>query len=476
MPIDKVTSTQFQDQIRTAITDRAATHDTAYGPIKDIVIDPMAVVLERQNDRIRTVSLLISLTNSSSFTEADLDALVYNEGMIRIQGAKASATVVFSRSTAPTVDVVVQRGFPIATQTSEASGSAVTFVTTEARTMFASTAASYFNLNTQRYELQVPVESIIEGSSGIVGPSRINRPLRPLTFFDSVTNTASSVGGRDRETNDELIQRYLIAILGREISTPDGVAKYARDNFPDVTDLLTVYGANPLMIRAASEAGAVDAYVIGEQLTTQTDNVTYLGVGQLIPITLPPLVAVNSVVRVASSTTYTEGTDYSVVFDASGNGRSERAIEGIKFLLQTPPLVPGDLIAITYTYNNLIRNLQTGFEQDDTFVHGRDLLFKRGIEVDIILEAQLRVTTGFNAPSISTLVKSTVLSFVNALKLGADVENSDLQGAVRTISGVDNFIITRLVRDSTASGTTDIIIADNEFARIADVDLVLTLI
>lgn len=322
----------------------------------------------------------------------------------------------------------------------------------------------------------MPVSATSSGSEGRVGPNRINRPLRPVNTFDSVSNPAPTQGGRDAETNAELIERYLIAILGRELSTPFGVAKYARDNFPDVQDLLTVFGNNPLLTRAAEEAGAVDAYVLGEELTTQTDNLTYLGPGQLIAVTSPPLVRVDSVVRVASSTTYTENTDYTVVFDTTGNAGSERAHDGIKFLPGAALLVPGDIVAVTYTYNNLIRALQAGFEQDDTFVQGRDLLFKRGTQVNVILEAQLHVTTGFSTTSVLALVQTAVEAFINGLKLGADVEISDVQGVVRRITGVDNFIVTRLVKDPAASGTVDLIIADNEYARIATADLVLTLI
>lgn len=477
MPIDKITSAQFEQALRTAINSRTQTHDTAYGPIRDIVIAAPAQVFESQNDRIRRVSLLISLLNSSEFTDDDLDALVANEGLLRIQGSRATGTATFSVAAAPTIDAVVARGFPIASSADASSGETVTFVTTETRTLPAATAASYFNLATQRYELQVPIMAIVEGTGGLIGTGRINRPLRPIGFFDSVTNAAPSQGGRDRETNDELIERYLVAILGLELSTPFGVEKYARDNFPDVEDVLTVYGANELMTRAAEEAGAVDAYIVGAQATTQTDNVVFLGIGQTLAITSPPLITVNTVQRIAPLATYTEGTDYEIVYDATGDEGSTRAIDGIRFLptVGVPPSA-GDVISIAYTYNNLIRALQTGFEQDNTYVHGRDLLFKRADQVDVILEAQLRVTAGFSATSVLALVQTAVVTFINGLELGDDVEISDIQGQVRQISGVDNFIITRLVNDVANSGSVDLPIADNEYARIATADLTITFI
>ena len=83
MAIDKVTAAEFQTKIRSGITSRTATHDTSYGPIRDIVIDPIAEVFEDQNDRVRKVSDLLSLLNVSTFEDEDLDELVYNEGLVR---------------------------------------------------------------------------------------------------------------------------------------------------------------------------------------------------------------------------------------------------------------------------------------------------------------------------------------------------------------------------------------------------------
>lgn len=477
MPIDRITAAQFEAQLRTAITDRTETHDTAYGPIKDIVIAAPAQVLEGQNDRIRQVSLLLSLVNSDEFTDDDLDDFVFNEGLTRIEGSRATGVLVFSMPTEPTINAVIPRGFPVASQPDASSGTAITFVTTEERLIPAATASTYLNLLTNRYELEVPVEALTEGSTGLIGAGRITRQLQPLGLFSAVTNRAATQGGRDRETNEELIERYLLAILGRELSTPTGVEKYARDNFPDVEDVLTVYGGNALLTRAAEEAGAVDAYIVGATAIAQTDNLTFLGVGQLHVLSVAPLVQVSSVTRVSPAATYVEGTDYEVVFDGGGNAGSPRAADGIRFLVTSPtPPTPGQVITVEYTYNNLIRSLQAGFELDDTLVHGRDLLFKQAEQVDIILEASLRVSAGFSVTTVQDLVEAALLDFINALELGDDVELSDLQGVVRRISGVDNFIITRLVDDDTESGTVDLPIADNQYARLAAINLTITII
>lgn len=477
MPIEKITSAQFREQLRTGITNRTTSHDVGYGPIRDIVIDPVAAVLEQQNDRIRSVSLLLSLVDPDNLSEVDLDNLVFNEGLRRINGSRSATTLTFSASQIDSAgpDLVIQRGYPVATVPDASTGETVTFVTTEERTLPVAQRASFFNITTQRFEIEVAAESTVTGSVARVGATRIRRPLRPLVGFDFVTNRFATEGGLDRETNAELVNRYLLAIIGRDLSSPAGIEKYARDNFPNVEDILVVFGNNPLLTRASTESGAVDAYVIGDQLVARSENLEYLGINQLLVLSNTPIRLVTNVV--SGIITYTEGVDYEVVLDTAGNRGSTRATEGIRFLpsVVSPPAV-GDVVSVSYTSNNLISQLQFSFEQDDTQVIGRDLLFKEGIEVPIILEARLRVAAGFSTVTVPSAVNAAILSYINGLLLGEDVERSDIQGEVRRVTGVDNFLIDRLVRNPALTGAADLIIGDNEFARVSSADLIISLI
>ena len=473
MPIPKITSEQFAEDIEAGILSRDATQDVRVGPVQDLVVRPQAQVFERQNDRIRKVSLLLTLANADEFAgefAADLDGIVFNEGLARIDGARAVTEVTFGRATAPSTDLPVQRGYPIVTIPDETSGATVTFVTTEDRQIPFATRQSFFNTSTRRYELTIPVTAITEGTIGRVGPNRIIRPLRPLAGFDSVTNVNAAVGGRGRETNRELIERYLIAIQGRELATSTGVEKYITDNFADVQDVSVVFGGDPLLVRSPDATGAVDAYFVGAQTQNTVQNLVFPGVGQLIELGSVPLSSVVSVVDLATATPYIEGTDFEVVRDVGGNRGSIRAVEGLVFGAGTPPAA-GTLLTINYTYNGLVGAVQTLLETTDTYVHGRDLLIKAGIEVPITHIANVTVETGYSRTSIRSAVRNAVLDFINnQLFLGDDVEGSDIQGVVRQISGVDNYVITRLTRSTVASGVGDVAIARSEFSSLADAD------
>lgn len=478
MPIEKVSKAQYATQLQAGILDRNNALDVAYGPIPDSCVYPQAAVLEDQNTRTRQLSLLLALTNLGELTgfDTDIEAIVFNEGLIRIAGSASTATLTFARATAPTVDAVVARGFPVASQPDASTGGSVVFVASESRTMPAASASSYFNIQTQRYELSVPVISVTLGTAARVGANRINRPLRPLAGFDTITNTSAAVGGFDRETNTELVSRYFLSILGRQTGTATGIERVVRADYPDASDVFIVYGDNPLLTRAATDAGAVDAWIKGTTALQIVENHTYLGVGQLIPVALPPLISVVSVV--SGATTYVAGTDYEVTFDSSGVSRSPRAADGVTFLTGGPSVLPavGAVVTITYVYDNLMRALQSGFEQPDVLELGRDLLFREGIDVPIVLVANLKVLTGFNPSTISAAVSAALLAALEAYELGADVENSDIQAIVRAIDGVDNFIITRLTRATVLSGTSDIAIADNEYASLSSSNLTIGLL
>lgn len=471
MPTPNQTVEEYVTQLQESITSRTTTHDPAYGPVRDLVIDPAATVLAQQNDRIRAVSLLISLVDPANLSEADLDRLVFNEGLRRTVGARATTTLTFRVAAVDVTgpDFVIPRGFPVGAEATTTG--TVTFVTTEAATLDASNASAYFNVTTQRFELSVPARAVAAGTSGNVAARRITRPLRPLADFDEVTNVNSATGGRGRESNAELVERYLLAVLGRDLSTPRGVERWALDTFPEVVDVLVDDAAT---VRGQVDPGAVDVFVVGASVQARTDSATYLGINQLIPVEFPPVERVTSVE--SGGTTYTEGTDYEVVLDTSAYQGSARAVDAVRFIPGGSAPAVGATVNISYVSNNLIRELASATQQRDTRVLGRDLLWRQGLEVPLIIEAQLRVATGFNVSTVQSAVSRRILAFIEGLGMGDDVERSDIQGEVRRVSGVDNFIFTRVARSVTGTGVADLSIATNEYATLAPADLTLTLI
>lgn len=480
MSVDKKTALQFQTKLRTGITNRTRRYDTGYGPVPDLVLTPLAGVLEDQNNsQLRPVSLRLSLSNPDEFSEEDLDEQAFNEGLIRPAGSQATATLTFSRATpfGAGESGIVQRGFPVGTSADEATGQGVTFITTEAKDKTSAVAVLDPDTNQTVYQLRVAAIALINGDTGKVGPDRVNRPLRPLVGYDSVTNEAAAQEGRNRYSNADLIELMLLAVSSRQLAVAGGSEFHIRDNFDSVEDVLEVYGSNPLLTRAATDAGAVDAFVLGENLVSVTETVTFLGLGQKLALSTPPVVRVDSVTRVSDSEVFEEDSDYALSLDTSGVSGSTRAVDGIKFLATaaaTPSLAAGDQIEITYVYNQLIRDLQADETDPEVKVQGRDLLYRMGETVEIFLSATLTAKSGFVFSTIQTLVQTVVIDYINALGLGAKIEASDIQGQVRLLSGVDNFVITKMVREATDTGTTDFTLDGNEAPELLTTNLVIS--
>ncbi len=469
MTITRKTAEEYAQEIKDAIISRNADYDTEVGPIPDLVVVPMSSVFELQNERIRAVQSLLSLVNDGSFSDADLDDFIFNEQLVRLPGGKSQVVLTFSRATIPVSNLTIKANFPIGTLSDESTGQTFTFLTTEETTLVAASAAAYFNNTTQRYELDVPAQSLVGSSASNVGANRITRPLRPLIGFDSVTNKAVSAGGRDIETNAQAINRYFLSLMGTSPDVVNGINKIVRDVYTSVVDSNVVFGNNPLNVRSATDGGAVDVYIIGNVPSTVTETIVFSGVDQVIQLANQP---VNSI---AAAGAYVQGTDFILVKDTSGNENSVRSLDGIKWLTTGSAPAVGVAVSVTYTYNVLVTTLQDGFTTDDKNVPGRDILFKVANQIDTTLSANIKVRPGFNVSTVVDAVSTAILALINANLLGDDVEASDIQAVARSFSSVDNFVITNLSITG-ETGTSDIVIGANEYSRMATSDLILTVI
>jgi hypothetical protein len=479
MPVTKVTASQFTAALAKSIAARNKAYDTAIGPIPDLVTIPLGKVLESQNADIYKLDSLLKFTNNSTWTHDDLVAFVANEGILPDAGGSASVMLTFSAAQI-TRDVQVQAGYPIATQVDETTGDSYTFTITTGGAIQATNKSAFFNPDTQRYELVLEATCTLSGKVGNVAANRINRPLRPLVGFDSVTNVDKADGGRDETTDAELVEQYLIAITGTDESTPDGSRRVTRDLFSNVYDSLTVYGSDSLLTRAGTDAGAVDLWVVGTQAVTRTDLATFMGVSQPIPLIRQPVM---TVVKVAQgATVYVENVDYIVVKDTSGLAYSTRGQDAIMFIPGGACPATSGAITITYIQNYLIEQIQAIYETPEHFSFGRDLLVRAAIQKDIQVAATLTVRSGFNPDDLITTISNNIYTLINSMLLngripgisdGGSIQISDVNNEARKVSGVDNFVITTFDFVG-GTGVVDISMQKNWFPRIllSDINII----
>jgi len=467
MPVGKITADQFVTRLNNAIQSRNSSYDLEVGPIPDLITNPSAQVFEKQNDNIVKVYNLITLNQFETFEDIDVENFVYNEALLRNQGGRSSGTVIFSRATPPTVDITIQRGYPIATSPDEETGATVVFVTTEQKTMPVATYPSYYNLNTSRYELEVAVQCVVAGSAGEVGADKITRPLRPLSNFDTVTNRNRTSPATEIETNQALIDRYKISILGTQIATRNGMQLLIETKFPDAGSVLVVNADDPLVTRTGSTGNAVDIFINGSQSVTRQETYQFVNKEQLIVLQNQPVIGIIDVPG------YVLNTDYIFVKDSSGVSNSTNAQDGIKFLAAGSSPAIGNTFTIKYEQDGLVENIQNLFLDNDYDVGGQDPLVRSALQVDVTISAILTVLSGFSFTTVSNAARDVILNYINAFGLGEDVERSDIQAQVRQITGIDNFVF--VVFDKVGgTGNSDIIIQKNEFARITSGDIIIS--
>ena len=475
MTLSRVSASDFAKMIADGIAERDPSLDTQIGPVRDFQIDPISEVLEQQNNRVVYLSRLNSMKYADQVVPDDLDDICFNEGVVRWEGSRSVGTVTFARAQAPTSDISVPVNFPVSTQIDPTSGTSVLFRTAESKTMYASAPMADYNADTGKYELDVLVSSVTTGTETVVGPYTITVMRRSLPGFDEVTNKAKTSTGRSLETNLELADRYLLHVAGSKPGTPAGLKRSVLDNFSSITDVYVVYGEDTYLTREQSDAGAVDIWVLGEQSASRRYTTFYPGIETLIPLDRQPLISVTAV-RDSAGTLYVEGTDYEVVTGEGEYSYSVLGSDGIRFL-STAATLPASLeepLVIDYTYNSLINILTSYYTQPEEYSLGQNWLFRWAQSVSIVIEADLKVRSG-NPADVLTSVKNAISNYLNALVLGDDVEEFDIDSQVARVYGVDNFTYT-ILDVSGGTGVADITIGPNEYARIADADLIISLV
>lgn len=472
MVLESINARQYMTDLASSINDRDKELDTRIGPINNLFISPFARVCERQSNRTVYLSNLASLKFVDKLRIEDLDEFVYNEGMVRWVGARAVTTVTFSRALPPTVDILVPTNMPLATPSDPNTGQAVIFRTVETKTMLAAAASSYYNADTERYELEVAVSSVATGANVDVGAYSITVMRRPISGFDEVFNKHATNSGRGLETNAELAIRYLLHVKGSQLGTPAGAKRSVVDNFNASDDVYVVYGTNTALTREQIDAGAVDVWIKGNAPLETICTVSYPGIDTLIPLDRQPVIEVVSVSD--GVTTYVNGVDYEVAIGETEYAYSNLGTDGIRFIVGGAVPAFGESLAITYRYNSMISILASYYTQPEYYSMGMDKLYRWAQPKYLEIDATLTVSAG-NPDTVLSSVRAVMQTYINGLNMGDDVEEFDLDREIGKLYGVDNLIWNQL---SIAGGTgvSDIEITPQEYAYIENGSLNVTLV
>lgn len=474
MALDIKQRAQIIQDLANAIKNRDLAIETGFGPVKDIVIDPVSLVARDLYTQVQRVFDIQFLKNAEKMTTDELDLLGESLGIKRKGPLRATGTVFFATASQPTTDITISAGFPVATSSIVGVKSVQSFVTTKSVTLFAASALAYFNPQAGVFEIESPIRALTPGDAGRVAAGTITSLQRQIPGISTCFNKSATVSGRDAETNLQYARRIRLALLGTDRGTANGLRRFALED-QRVIDSLVIQAGDELMTRTENVAGAVDVYILGEEATIATQVAIYDSLD--VVLTSEPAIFPNPVTSVVGSIVgpLTEGTHFFIVRDTLNDG-SERAVTILRWNRAATGLPAlGESVTIQYVFDKVISDLQAQIESAENDLLA-DVLFRRATQVDVVLSATIKVSADVSIDSLADKIRSAVTDFINNRGLGEDIVPSDLDLVIRSIAGVDfTFLPFDQLSKSGTTGSNIVVIAKNEFANITDANITLNL-
>jgi uncharacterized phage protein gp47/JayE len=401
---------------------------------RDVVVESPAQEFVNVYTELQRLEDIQTLSDPLGFTTAEITAAAADVGLTPLPATPSTGFVTF-RANHLVTNISIAVNTTISTSPTTLSPNTVSFQVTSGGTMFVANASSYLNPITGLYELQLPVTSVDDGSATNVAAGTINTLLMPITGITSITNAAPTSGGSNAETNTALAARIILKLSGNNVGTAAGIQTLVDAN-SSVVDSLIIKPGDPLLIR--DQFGNSVNVIIQGSIITQVFDIDTYNTGTLTYIMKQqPVNAIVSVTGVVGGNPYTfiPVTDYSTFIDyTSVYTGSVDATSSITFVGILPD--NGTSITVTYSINSLISTLQALLDLDANKILGSDVLVVEATEVLVQVAASITVLPGYTHGDVALQVITNVGNYINSLKLGQSVENSELIAKIQDTVGV----------------------------------------
>jgi uncharacterized phage protein gp47/JayE len=347
----------------------------------------------------------------------EVDTYAANWGVSRREGTRATGTVtLFFDSSDPQTIVA---GFGVSTSSTPSTRFVVS------RSFIGSPTA-----DGDLFSLTVGIQSVSVGQDGNVPQNNITVADSSLPGLVAVNNQEDTSGGVDIETDESVLDRVIVAFQGSSIDTVEGVKTVVLNAGAFDAEVFRIGDAE------TDNRPGPDVIVVDETLTIETDSFTWESVNaagyvpEFQPISEDP-----GLISIPGH----PDAQFLVIKDPSVNGRSSRAQDRIiVYGPETPTGVPtvGESISLSYGAYTEISNYQALFEapNDELFF---DVLVKQAIRLDIAISMNVVLFSGIDPTGVTPQIEDAVLSLVNNLGIGDELNQSDVIAAVEAISGVN---------------------------------------
>lgn len=401
--------------------------DTSVGTLlKDIVVDVPATILGLAYQDLQQIQKASSINYVDELTDSQVEDLAANYNLTRKQGSYATGIVTFIKYSRPDTPITVGAsdgtgGVAVSTLKND-NGVSYSFTTVETKQFTPENADSLYNPEKERYELNITIQADGIGTGFNVAANAI-KVFSGIDGIDDIINYNACQGGLDIETNAQLAERIKIAAQARLLGTIPGY-KTLVDSFEQVVDSSIVDTTMADCIRN-TYGNEIDIIVIGTQVQAYMDTVTTSDITYVLKN--QPVISVNLITD--GQTTYVEGTDYRFVKDTTSDYRySAKAQDKIYWIDNQP----SGNYTIQYSANKLIIDLQQTLDSEENHLLGSDVLVREGIEIPVWMALEVNTYSGTNPTSTEIQIKNVIQQYINNLKLGEKLEQSDIVYELRT--------------------------------------------
>jgi len=444
---------------------------------RDVVVESPAQEFANVYTELQRLEDIQTLSDPNAFTTTEITAAAADVGLTPLPATPSLGFVTFRANTL-TTNVSIAANTTVSTSPTTLSPSTVSFQVTAGGTMFSANASSYLNPVTGLYELQLPVQSVDDGSATNVAAGTITTLLMPITGITSITNAAPTSGGSNAETNTALAARIILKLSGNNVGTAAGIQSLVETN-SSVIDSLIIKPGDPLLTRDQF-GNSVNVIIQGQVVTQVVDVDTYHTGTPTYVMGQQPVDSVVSVTGIVGGNphTFIPTIDYSVYIDYySVYTGSVDATSSITFLNTGQSPDTGTVITITYSINSLISTLQALLDADSNKILGSDVLVMEATEVLVQVAASITVLPGYTHGDVALQVVTNVGNYINSLKLGQSVLNAKLIAIIEDTTGVSDVLtlpVTVLAEYPPYIGfvsTLDVIIPETAYAFASTINI-----
>lgn len=462
-------------EIMSELLNRIPSLDLTEGTIeRDIFVEaPIAGQLIEIWDQIAySAKLHAPVIYYEDLVRSDIDAYMANFNIGVRAATNSYGSITFYTNSAPTQDVIIPSGTTVKTQDSNP----LEFIVQADYIIYYSIAPSYYNSIEDRWEIECAIKALEAGPLYSAGSGTITILPSIVPGIDGVVNANAVSGGLAEEEIASALRRLVEKFQGRGLATYAGLRSYIR-GFSNEVNL--VGSEDPEMLRDQGRGGAIDIYIIGDEIENATDTISITSTGlanpETVSYTTDSIVMANQpvddILSVTISTTTLLPDNYELVEDTGLYKRSTDGFDKVQLtstgITSTGYFVHGDVIEVSYLYNALPTEIKDSLNSSENYYINRNYLVRTMTPVTIDMYMKFKELAGQDFNDISTSVELVLSTFINEIGAAGSVELADLIGEAKASPSVDNIDLTTVDITHTGGGTStaqgDILLGKNEY-------------